>query len=132
MFQACVCVCVCMSRYSVNRLSVAMCFMRKFFLFKKHFLWIYTKLMWNSKEPLLLDEFTVYLLHKSVTYLLDKYRQMNCIFQTNFFLICIVYRTCNIFEQKSTGLSLVYLSCSSNVYSLNSNNTMADSAIKLN
>ena len=94
MFQAYVCVCVCVPRYGVSRLSVAVRFMRKFFLFKKHFLWIYTKLMWNSKEPLLLDEFTVYIY----------WPQMNCIFQTNFFLICIVYRTRNIFEQKSTGL----------------------------
>lgn len=61
MFQAYVCVCVCVPRYGVSRLSVAVRFMRKFFLFKKHFLWIYTKLMWNSKEPLLLDEFTVYI-----------------------------------------------------------------------
>lgn len=51
----CVCLFVYMPRFSINRLTVAMCFMRQLFFFKKHFLWMCTKLMWNNRESVLLD-----------------------------------------------------------------------------
>lgn len=37
------------ARSSVSRLTVAMCFMKKVFLFKMYFLWIWTKLIWRSR-----------------------------------------------------------------------------------